>query len=208
MKARYIALSQGSIYFSRQAECSEKTLLHSQECLGCLKSELLLICTLHLEQEITVIPATWMQEVDIKSLKTWRTFWDDFWPILLMPTKHIFQYMSRSYKPCLCYNYDIILYITNLNLFAKSVNISLYKENEMHLVLTMIWKGKTHKSTLSKLELITSKLVNCERKLFHGWKGNMLGFKLTSSIFFKIITGFLQYVKNCTLKFSCDLLIP
>jgi len=25
-----------------------------------------------------------------------------------MPTKHIFQYMGRSYKPCLCYNYDII----------------------------------------------------------------------------------------------------
>ena len=30
------------------------------------------------------------------------------------------------------------LYITNLNLFAKSFNISLYKENEKHLVLTMI----------------------------------------------------------------------
>jgi len=30
------------------------------------------------------------------------------------------------------------LYITNLNLFAKSFNISFYKENEKHLVLTMI----------------------------------------------------------------------
>lgn len=30
------------------------------------------------------------------------------------------------------------LYITNLNLFAKSFNISLYKENEKHLVLTKI----------------------------------------------------------------------
>jgi len=58
MKARYIALSQGNIYLSHQAECSEKTLLHSPQCLGCLKSELLLICTLNLEQEIMVIPAT------------------------------------------------------------------------------------------------------------------------------------------------------
>jgi len=42
-----------------------------------------------------------MQEVDIKSLKTWRTYWDDFWPILLMPTEHIFQHMGRSYKSCM-----------------------------------------------------------------------------------------------------------
>jgi len=73
MNARNIALHQGNIYLSCQAECREKTLLHSPECLGCLKSELLLKCTLYVEQEIMVIPATWMQEVDIKSLKAWRT---------------------------------------------------------------------------------------------------------------------------------------
>lgn len=100
------------------------------------------------------------------------------------------------------------LYITNLNLFAMSFNISLYKENEEQLVLTIIRKGKTHKSTLSKFESVTSKLVNCERKLVPWLKSEHAGFLNLPVLFFLITTGFLQYVKNCTLKFSYDLLIP
>jgi len=75
------------------------------------------------------------------------------------------------------------LYITNLNLFAKSFNISLCKENENHLVLTMIRYGKTHESTLYKLELITSKMVNCEMKLVPWLKSEHAGF-LNLTVFF------------------------